>query len=168
MKLIPRTIAVAVFLACCVSTGLAQSSADTQSQPQASHSEMAQVPASALTGMVEHKTLPQYPKEAMLKGIQGDVVFKVVVDESGKIVRSEPVKGDALLVAASKDALQDYRFHPYLLNGTPVPFESEVGYHFTLTHNGDATHGERGVHDIDSLTVLAIERVDLAYGFADL
>ncbi len=77
----------------------------------------------------------------MLKGIQGDVVFKVVVDENGKIVRSEPVKGDALLVAASKDALKDYRFHPYVVNGTPVAFESELGYHFTLSRKGDGTEG---------------------------
>jgi periplasmic protein TonB len=91
--------------------------------------------------MVERKTLPQYPKEAMLKGIQGDVVFKVAVDANGKIVRSEPVAGDPLLVAASKEALQDYRFHPYLLNGTPVAFESELGYHFVLSRKGDATAG---------------------------
>ena len=96
---------------------------------------MAQVSAEALSGMVESKTLPQYPKDAMLKGIQGDVVFKVVVDANGKIVRSEPIEGDPLLVAASKDALQDYRFRPYLVNGTPVSFESQVGYRFTAVPN---------------------------------
>jgi outer membrane biosynthesis protein TonB len=92
--------------------------------------------------MVEHKTLPQYPKEALIKGIQGDVTFKVVVDETGKIVSDKLIEGDALLVAASKEALHDYRFHPYVLNGTPVSFESEVGYHFTLAHSGDETQGK--------------------------
>jgi len=103
---------------------------------------MAQVSAEALSGMVESKTLPQYPRDALLKGIQGDVVFKVVVDATGKIVRNEPIGGDPLLVAASKDALQGYRFRPYLISGTPVPFESQLGYRFTLTHTGDGTQGK--------------------------
>jgi protein TonB len=103
---------------------------------------MAQVSAEALSGMVESKTLPEYPKDALLKGIQGDVIFKIVVDETGKIVRREPTGGDPLLVAASKDALQGYRFRPYLVNGTPVPFESQLGYRFRLTHTGDGTQGK--------------------------
>ena len=77
-----------------------------------------------------------------MKGIQGDVMFKVVVDETGKIVSDKAIEGDALLVAASTEALHGYRFHPYLVNGTPVSFESEVGYRFTLTHSGDETQGK--------------------------
>ncbi len=132
---------VAVLVTGCAVFACAQNDAGAPSESQTAHSQTAQVSASELPGMVEHKTLPQYPKEAMLKGIQGDVVFKIAVDENGKIVRSEPVEGDPLLVAASKDALQDYRFHPYVVNGTPVAFESELGYHFVLSRKGDATAG---------------------------
>ncbi len=131
-----------MFLVFMAAVGLAQEGANPPSQPQADQSQTPQVSASALTGMVEHKALPQYPKEAMLKGIQGDVVFNVAVDASGKIVHSETVKGDPPLVAASKDALKDYRFHPYLVNGTPVSFLSQVGYRFTISNEGDATKGK--------------------------
>ena len=138
-KFTSKITTLLLFVSCCTGFAWAQNAAALNGQtgdPQALH-----VSAEALTGMVEHKGLPQYPKEAMLKGIQGDVVFKVVVDRNGKIVGSELVKGDALLVAASKGALQDYRFHPYLLDGTPVAFNSEVGYHFTLIRKGDETGG---------------------------
>jgi TonB family protein len=138
--MVTRSIALAAFAACCVLVGVAQDA--TGSQQQTNHPQMAQVSASALSGMVESKTLPQYPKQALIKGIQGDVTFKVVVDETGKIVSAKPIEGDALLVAASTEALRGYRFHPYLVNGTPVSFESEVGYRFTLTHSGDATQGK--------------------------
>ena len=37
---------------------------------------------------VEHKTMPVYPPEAMKNGIQGDVTFKIDVDETGKITAS--------------------------------------------------------------------------------
>jgi outer membrane biosynthesis protein TonB len=134
------TMLATIVFGCAVFAG-AQNDASAPSGSQTDHPQTVQVSAAALSGMVEHKTLPQYPKEALLKGIQGDVVFKVVVDENGKIVRSEPIGGDPLLVAASKDALQGYRFHPYLLNGTPVAFKSELGYHFVLSRKGDATAG---------------------------
>ena len=82
-----------VYLVCvCCGGTVRRDDANAQSVSQTDHSQTAQVPASAVPGMVEHKTLPQYPKEAMLKGIQGDVVFKVAVDENGKIVRSQPVR----------------------------------------------------------------------------
>ena len=138
----PRIKALIVFLVCVAAVGLAQDGANPQSPTQADNAQTPQVPASALTGMVEHKTLPQYPKEAMLKGVQGDVVFNVVVDANGKIVHSETVKGDPLLVAASKDALEDYRFHPYLVNGSPTSFDSQVGYRFTISKQGEATRGK--------------------------
>jgi outer membrane biosynthesis protein TonB len=140
MSIVLRSNALLAFVACCVLIGVAQDTSG--SQQQTNHAQMAQVSASALSGMVESKTLPQYPKEALMKGIQGDVTFKVVVDETGRIVSNKPIEGDALLVAASKEALHDYRFHPYVVNGAPVAFESEVGYRFTLAHTGDETHGK--------------------------
>jgi protein TonB len=130
---------LALVVGCCAVFAFAQDRAasdSTDARPQT-----VQVSATSLTGMVEHKSLPQYPKEALAKGIQGDVVFKVVVDENGKISRSELVKGDPSLVAASKAALEDYRFHPYLLDGTPTAFASELGYHFALSRKGDETEG---------------------------
>jgi outer membrane biosynthesis protein TonB len=75
-----------------VAIGAAQENTDTQSQ--ANGPQTVSLPASVMTGMVDRKVLPPYPKVALIKGIQGGVVFKIVVDESGKIVRSEPVSGD--------------------------------------------------------------------------
>lgn len=95
-----------------------------------------------MAGLVDHKTLPQYPEEALTNGIQGDVVFKIVVDESGNILSSAAAAGDPLLVAASAVAVRDYRFRPYLLNGTAVRVESQLGFNFTLTRTGGSTEGQ--------------------------
>jgi len=43
---------------------------------------MMRVAGGVMLGLVEQRTLPVYPDEAMRKGIQGDVVFKIVVDET--------------------------------------------------------------------------------------
>jgi outer membrane biosynthesis protein TonB len=77
----------------------------------------------------------------MTKGIQGNVIFKIDVDETGKIVLSAPVEGDPLLVAASVDALRDFRFQPYLLDGTPIRVETQLGFHFSVQKNGGAVNG---------------------------
>jgi TonB family protein len=133
---------VVAFLVCCVAVGIAQENSDTQPKTQATGPQTVTVPASVMTGMVEQKVLPQYPKEAMIQGIQGDVVFKILVDQNGKIVRSEPVSGVPSLVAASEDAIRNYRFRPYVVNGSPVRVESELGFRFTATSRGGAAHGQ--------------------------
>jgi protein TonB len=130
------------FLACCTAVGYSQNSSETQASTQAARPQTVHLSAKVLAGLVDHKTLPQYPAAALTKGIQGDVVFTVVVDENGKIIRSEPVQGAPLLVAASQDALRDYTFRPYQLNGTPVRVESKLGFHFSLTKEGDSTNGQ--------------------------
>jgi outer membrane biosynthesis protein TonB len=44
---------------------------------------MTHVSPVVLVGLAERKVLPQYPEEALKKGVQGDAIFKVAVDENG-------------------------------------------------------------------------------------
>jgi hypothetical protein len=77
----------------------------------------------------------------MAKGIQGDVIFKVEVDETGKLASAVPGEADPLLLAAAKDSLQTFRFRPYLLNGTAVRMESQLGFHFSVEKTADGASG---------------------------
>jgi len=78
----------------------------------------------------------------MTKGIQGDVIFKIEVDETGRITSSVAVEGDPLLVAAGKDSLKTFRFKPYMVNGTPVRVQSQLGFHFSVEKTGDGVSGK--------------------------
>jgi TonB family protein len=135
-----RMMMVFAFLVCCLAVGVAQDNPDNQTPAAAP--QTVSLPASVMAGMVDHKVLPQYPKGALIKGTQGDVVFKIVVDENGKIVRSEPVSGDPLLVASAKDAIRNYRFRPYVVDGNPARVESQLGFRFTAVREGDSTQGQ--------------------------
>lgn len=135
-------IKVALLLLACCAPAVAQDSGVTSTQPKPPRPQMIRISAGVLQGLVDHKKLPNYPEEALKSRIQGNVVFKIVVDESGKIILSTPVEGDALLVAASLDALRDFRFRPYLLNGTPLKIESQVGFNFSIIGNGDNASGK--------------------------
>jgi hypothetical protein len=133
---------VVALLAGCTTVGLAQNIADAQSQGQPPRPSKIRVSGEVILGLVERRAMPEYPEEAMSKGIQGDVIFKINVDSTGKIVLSVPVEGDPLLVAASVDALRDFRFRPYLLNGTPVGVvESQLGFRFSVEKKGGGASG---------------------------
>ena len=137
-----RIRVMVALLACSMTLCFAQS-ADSQSQTQPARPSRVRVSSGVILGLVEHKAMPMYPDEAMRKGIQGDVIFKIVVDGTGKIVLSVPVEGDPLLVAASVDALRGFRFRPYLLNGTPVALvESQLGFHFSAEKSAAGASGE--------------------------
>jgi outer membrane biosynthesis protein TonB len=133
---------IIALLACCTLVGVAQNNTNAQSQAPVTSRPTVHIAPSVLFSLIESKTLPRYPEDALTKGIQGNVVFKIVVDQTGKIVRVEPEQGDPLLLAAGTDALRDYRFRPYVLDGNPVGVESQIGFRFTLSRRGDSTDGE--------------------------
>ncbi len=137
-----RTKLMVVVLLCGATLALAQTGAETAAQAEPHRPRAIRIAGAVMLGFVEHKTLPEYPAEAMTKGIQGDVIFKIVVDGSGKVVLSEPVEGPPLLVGPSLDALRDYKFRPYLLNGSPIQVESQLGFHFSLSGEGDSIKGQ--------------------------
>jgi TonB family protein len=133
---------IVAFMACWTAIGIAQKSTEIQSQADAPPPQTVHVSPTAMTGMVDHKVMPQYPQEAMKKGVEGNVVFNIVVDEAGKIVDSHAVSGNPLLVTASADALREYRYRPYQVDGNPVRVESQVGFHFALNRQGDSIAGD--------------------------
>jgi periplasmic protein TonB len=140
-----RIGAIIVLVVCCAGMGLAQSGAPGSSdapsnQPPPAHPQPVHLSNEMMLGRVAHKTMPVYPDEAMRKGIQGDVIFKIEVDETGKITASTPVEGDPLLMAASKDALRTFRFHPYVVDGTPTRVRSELGFHFSTEKTADGVN----------------------------
>lgn len=129
-----------------VTMGILSSSASSKPLQEGDNSAQARktvrVPTGVMLGRFEHKVMPVYPDEAMLKGIQGDVWFSVAVDETGKIVSAQAMGGDPLLIAASKEALEKSRFYPYVVNGTPVSVEAKLGFHFTVERNGSSVSGK--------------------------
>jgi TonB family protein len=138
----PLAALFAVTFACCSSAGFAQLAPDGSSPTQSPRPQMVRVAGAVMQGMVANRVLPRYPDEAMIKGIQGDVIFKIDVDETGKIVASVPVEGDSLLVAAAMDAIRDFRFRPYLLDGAPIEVESQLGFHFAVGKKDNGVNGQ--------------------------
>jgi len=92
-------------------------------------------------GLLIRRVDPQYPREAMSKGIQGDVVLQATITREGNVGGLKFVSGDALLVEAAKDAVRQWKYRPYLLNGEPVEIETSVLVRFHLSPNPTLQRG---------------------------
>jgi protein TonB len=75
---------------------------------------------------------PQYPATARLARIEGVVVLNAVIARDGSIQHLQALSGHPMLVPAALDAVRQWRYRPYLLNGEPVEVETQITVNFTL------------------------------------
>jgi periplasmic protein TonB len=84
-------------------------------------------------GLLLNKVEPPYPPIARAARIQGDVVLKAIIDKEGNIQDLQLVSGHPMLVPAAIDAVKQWHYRPYLLNGQPVEVETTITVIFTLS-----------------------------------
>ncbi len=84
-------------------------------------------------GMLRAKVPPQYPPLARQARIQGIVVLAAVIGCDGAMQSLRVVSGHPLLVPAAIDAVKQWRYRPYLLNGSPVEVETQITVNFVLS-----------------------------------
>jgi len=84
-------------------------------------------------GLLIHRVEPAYPPLAKAARIQGNVVLSAVIDINGQIQNLQLVSGHPMLVPAALAAVRQWRYKPYLLNGTPVEVETTITVIFTLS-----------------------------------
>lgn len=75
---------------------------------------------------------PAYPELAKRAGIQGPVNVQILVDETGKVVSAQAVKGSPMLSPAAVDAARRARFTPTKLGDQPVKVQGVITYNFVL------------------------------------
>jgi TonB family protein len=75
---------------------------------------------------------PTYPAIARAARASGQVVVRVLVDETGQVIRAEALSGHPLLVAAAVKAASESVFVPTTLGGQPVKVSGTIVYNFTL------------------------------------
>jgi protein TonB len=78
-------------------------------------------------GLLIYDVKPIYPKIAREAGVQGDVILQAVIGKDGRIENLHAVSGNPLLIKSALDAVQQWRYRPYLLNGEPVERRLVVG-----------------------------------------
>ncbi len=92
------------------------------------------ISAGTAVGFLISKPTPTYPPDAKKAHVQGTVVLKAVIDTDGTIKELSVVSGPELLQQAALDAVKQWRYRPYLLNGDPVEVGTTINVIFTLSH----------------------------------
>jgi TonB family protein len=84
-------------------------------------------------GVLLMKVSPIYPPSARAAHIGGTVVIKAMIDKNGMIQNAEIVSSpDESLSQAALDAVRQWRYQPYTLNGEPVAVMTTINLSFSL------------------------------------
>ena len=84
-------------------------------------------------GLLVHQVKPTYPALARQARIQGTVVLQAVIAKDGTIQNLHMVSGHPMLAPAAIEAVKQWRYKPYFLNGEPVEVETQITVNFTLS-----------------------------------
>lgn len=91
------------------------------------------VPARIAEANLIYDVAPKYPPEAGRARIEGAVVLVAVIGKDGSVRDVQVESGLPILAQAAMDAVRQWRYKPYLLNGEPVEVASRITINFTLT-----------------------------------
>lgn len=84
-------------------------------------------------GLLIRQVRPQYPPLARQARIQGTVILQAVIGKDGLVQDLHVVSGHPLLTNAAIDAVKQWLYRPYYLNGEPVTVDTQINVNFTLT-----------------------------------
>lgn len=86
-----------------------------------------------MEGNLIRRVQPQYPPLARSARIQGQVELSAVISKAGTIENLRLLAGHPMLVGAAIEAVRQWRYRPYILNGEPVEVETRITVNFSLS-----------------------------------
>jgi periplasmic protein TonB len=100
--------------------------------PKVATPQRVRVSSGVSTGLLVRKVNPNYPPLARQARIQGTVILQAEISKTGDIQNLRLISGHPMLAPAAIDAVKQWKYKPYLLNGEPVEVETTVQVNFTL------------------------------------
>lgn len=83
-------------------------------------------------GLLLKKVQPVYPSNALRLRTEGSVELLATISKSGSISSVKILSGDQQLARAALDAVKQWKYKPYLLNGSPVEIQTQITVNFKL------------------------------------
>jgi TonB family protein len=83
-------------------------------------------------GLLIKKVQPIYPRNALAMRVTGAVELMATVSKTGDIAHVKVLSGDSQLTKAATDAVKQWKYKPYLLNGEPVEIQTQITINFSL------------------------------------
>jgi TonB family protein len=100
---------------------------------QSSSPQQVQVSQGVSQGLLIYRVQPTYPPPALQARVQGTVVLQALIGKDGTIQNLTVISGHPMLIQAAMDAVKQWRYKPYLLNGEPVLVRTTINVNFVLS-----------------------------------
>src|ERR1700686_2925056 len=101
--------------------------------PKVATPQRVRVSQGVTQGLLIRKVQPNYPPLARQARIQGSVLLQAEISKDGTIQNLQLVSGHPMLVQSALDAVKQWKYKPYILNGEPVEVETQITVNFTLS-----------------------------------
>jgi len=101
--------------------------------PKMQTPQRVRVSSGVQSGLLVRKVNPTYPPLARQARIQGVVILQAQISKDGSIQNLQLISGHPMLAPAAIEAVKQWKYRPYLLNGEPVEVETQIQVNFTLS-----------------------------------
>jgi hypothetical protein len=83
-----------------------------------------------MQGYLTRRVDPVYPPGALVKDLESIVVMNVTIDKEGSVYKAEAMSGPTELIPVAVEAVKQWKYQPYVLNGETVEVETtaDVGF----------------------------------------
>jgi periplasmic protein TonB len=100
--------------------------------PRVATPQRVRVSQGVTQGLLLRKIQPTYPPLARQARIQGSVLLQAEISKDGSIENLRLISGHPMLAPAAIEAVKQWKYKPYILNGEPVAVETQITVNFTL------------------------------------
>jgi protein TonB len=102
--------------------------------PKVATPQRVRVSAGVTQGLKIKNVTPVYPQMAKIARVQGPVVLAAIIGKDGSIQNLHVIStASPLLNQAAMDAVKQWRYRPYILNGEPVEVDTQITVNFSLS-----------------------------------
>ena len=92
--------------------------------------EPVKLPEAAARELLSQSVDPDYPAAAKASGQRGSVVLQVTIGRDGAVQDAKFLQGSLMFARSAIDAVRQWHFKPYSMNGHPVSVQSVITLNF--------------------------------------
>jgi protein TonB len=81
-------------------------------------------------GLLIKRVQPKYPPAALAVRSQGAVQIEATINKEGNVTNLKVLSGDPVLAHAALEAVRQWRYKPYYLDGEPVEIQTQITVNF--------------------------------------
>jgi len=85
-------------------------------------------------GLLADRVEPEYPDAARRAHLQGSVTLETLIGANGRVQQVTPVSGNPQLADAAVNAVRQWRYKPFTVDGHKVPIRTQVTVTFMLAN----------------------------------